>query len=86
MNNRLSREEVFNIINKEREHQEKKWGIKHDDNHPISDWLIFMRKYLNEAENALYESNCDGVMTAIKKITLLGVAAMESKGDCLKDK
>ena len=44
-----------------------------------------MRIYLTKAENALYESSVEDAMDAVRKITAMGVAAMESKG-CPKRK
>lgn len=82
---KLNRTEVYEIINDERDYQDQKWGGKsHDEKHSVSDWLIFIRKHLNDAENALYSSNACDAMNAIKKATALGIAAMENKG-CSKN-
>lgn len=78
---KLDRQEVFSILNEERDYQDEKWGgAPHDSDHSVSDWLIYMRIYLTEAENAVYKSNPDDAMKAIRKITAMGIAAMESKG------
>ena len=76
---KLTRKEVYEILDDERDYQDNKWGgSKHDDQHSISDWLIYIRIYLTEAENALY--NGSDSMEAIRKITAMGVAAMEANG------
>jgi len=82
----LNRKEVYDIINEERDYQDNKWGGgDHDETRSVSDWLIYMRIYLTKAENALYESSVEDAMDAVRKITAMGVAAMESKG-CPKRK
>ena len=78
---KLKRDEVYDILNEERDYQDIKWGgSEHDTNHSISDFFLFMRKHMNDAENALYSSNAENAMDAIRKVTALGVALMESKG------
>lgn len=78
---KLNREEVYELINEERKYQDKVWGgAEYDANRTISDWLMFIRKYINDAENAVFNFNTEEAMDAIRKITAIGVAAMESKG------
>jgi len=78
---KLNREEVYKIIDDERDHQDKKFGgCVHDNNNSISDWLIYIRIYLTDAENAVYKSNPDEAMEAVRKIVGMGVAAIEAKG------
>ena len=49
----LSRKEVYDAIDEERKYQDKVWGGKEfDENRSVSDWLMFIRRYLNDAENA----------------------------------
>ena len=82
----LSRKEVYECIDGERKYQDSRWGGEiHDDEHSVSEWLIFIRKHLNDAENAIYYSSTEEAMNAIRKITAMGVAAMESIG-CPKRK
>jgi hypothetical protein len=83
---KLERKEVYEIVDEERDYQDEKWGgTSHDNTHSVSDWLIFMRIYLTEAENALYQSSAEDAMDAVRKITAMGVAAMEANG-CPKRK
>lgn len=83
---KLSRKEVYEILDDERDYQDKKWGGEvHDDAHSISDFLVLIRKHLTDAENALYSSNNKDAMDAIREVTAIGVAAMETKG-CSKRK
>jgi len=72
------RQEVYEIINEEREYQDKVWGgPAHDIGHSLSDWVVYIRKYVNQAENALYTGDEKAILCAIRKITALGVAVME---------
>lgn len=74
-----SRQEVYNILDEERNYQDKKCGGSvHDKNHSVYDWLLIMRKYLNEAENAMYNGDSTEALNSVRKITALGVATMES--------
>jgi hypothetical protein len=82
----LNRKNVYKILDEERNYQDSVWGgSEHDKTHSTSDWFIFIRKHMVEAENALYDSNSEKAMDAIRKITALGVAAMEAIG-CPKRK
>ena len=82
----LSRQQVYDLINEERHYQDEKWvGAPHDKEHYVSDWLIYIRIYLTKAENALYELSIEDAMDAVRKITAMGVAAMEANG-CPKRK
>jgi hypothetical protein len=74
----LSRQEIHKILDEERDYQDAKYGGSiHDNQHTVSEWILFIRKHLNEAEDALYENDEKRALGAVRKITALGVAAME---------
>jgi len=78
---KLNRSQVYEILDNERDYQDsRKGGEEHDEQHSVSEWLILIRKHLNEAENAIYDSSNENAMAAIRKITAMGVAAMEAQG------
>ena len=77
---KLSRKDVFNLINEERDYQNNKWHITEQSEYAISDWLTMIKKYLNEAENATFDVDKDSAMCAIKKMSSLGIAAIEQIG------
>ena len=77
---KLSRKKVYKLVNEERDYQNDKWHITDQSEYKVSDWLTMIKKYLNDAENATFNVNKDEAMNAIKKITSLGVAAMEQMG------
>lgn len=78
---KLKREEVYDIINEERKYQDNKWGgILHDESHSLSDWLTYIRKYLTDADNGLFINDEKKILSAIRKLTALGVVVMELHG------
>lgn len=77
---KIKRELVYKLIDDEREYQNNLHGELENLKYSVSDWLIYIRKYLNEAENAAFEDNEELAMVAIKKLTSLGVASLENKG------
>lgn len=72
------REAVYALIDGERDYQDEKWC---DEDNSVGDWLTYIRYYLRHAEEALtIEGGPDGdwiAMDTIRKITAMGVAAME---------
>jgi hypothetical protein len=75
---KLSRDDVFKLITEEREYQNDKWDVTEQSKYSISEWLTMMRKYLNDAENGVFNDNPACAMEAIRKITALGVASIEN--------
>ena len=77
----MTRDIVYGIINNERDYQDAKWGGKeHDAGHDVGSWLVYMRHYMNLAENAISTSTDDReALRMIVKITALGVACLEAK-------
>ena len=80
----MRREEVYRIIDGERDYQEKKWNADTTESeglHSPAEWLVYMQDYLTEAIHVA-SRNADPlgsklVMDNIRKITGMGVAAME---------
>ena len=77
---KLSREEVFKLISEERDYQNDKWHITEQSEYSISEWLTMIRKYLNDAENGVFNEEPASAMEAIRKVTALGNAAIENIG------
>ncbi len=75
----MKREDVYKVIDSERDYQDTKWGgAEHDSKHSVGDFLVYMRNYLTQAEKA-YSTELDatGALNALRKVTALGVACME---------
>ena len=74
----MERTEVYKIVDTERTYQNSIWGA---EKHSPEEWLLYMESYLNEAKHMLArETRVVGkerIMTNIRKIAALGVAAME---------
>lgn len=70
----------FNIILEilaERERQDSKFGgPQHDDSHKKTDWLQFIREYVNKAENEL-SADSDCHRTRLIQVAALALAAIE---------
>lgn len=80
----MKRAEVYELIEGERAYQEKKWNADTTESeglHSPGEWLVYMQDYLSEAIH-MASRNPDPLgtnlaMENIRKITGMGVAAME---------
>jgi hypothetical protein len=71
-----ARKSVYDAIDQERSYQKDKWGTL-DERNNVADFLCYMKRYWDEA---VYANNPDKLLktlTAIRKLTALGVAVME---------
>ena len=76
----MNREKVYQIIDGERDYQEKKWK-RPEHIHNTTEYLVYIRHYVNLALTAV--STEDGDETAkdiMRKIAALAVASMEENG------
>jgi hypothetical protein len=72
-------DKVVKSLENERIYQIKKWG--YDDNKNVGDFLTFMDVYLQEAKVYLTKQDSTALtMLSIRKLTALGIAAMEKFG------
>ena len=82
-----TRAEVYHAIDTERDYQDGKWINNTPDGnrkHSAEDWILYMEDYLAEAKHVLAR-NSDAnayppVMDIMRKVTALGVVAMEQLG------
>lgn len=76
----MLRSEVYNIIDTERDYQNKKWT----DNHSVEEYLFYIEDYLNEARHLLSRNNSrivkENALEIVRKITALGVSCLEEHG------
>lgn len=78
---RLIREDVYYIIDGERDYQDSKWGPQHDSRHEVEAYVLYMENYLSEARKNL--STNGGVelgLDTLRKVVALGVACFEQHG------
>lgn len=80
----MDRQDVYKAIDSERDYQDKKWGTKEYANHSPEEWFMYMEDYINEAKHILsregYETCYPKAMDIMRKVTAMGVAAMEKHG------
>jgi len=81
----MKREDVYKLIDSERDYQNKRW--KEDTMpsgthvHTPEEWIVYMEDYLAEAKHILSRNEAPEcykpAMEIIRKVTAMGVAAME---------
>jgi hypothetical protein len=84
---KLSREEVYKLIDGEREYQDKKWlpmPESRHDNHSPEEWLMYIEDYVNEAKH-ICSREAYGIcepkaMDIMRKIAAMAVCAIEQNG------
>lgn len=78
----MNREQVYEVINRERGYQDVKWGGKvHDNHHEVEAWIVYMQAYLNKAINRVStESGPHGGLDELRKVVALGIACFEIHG------
>jgi hypothetical protein len=87
----MKREEVYKLIDGERDYQESRWDNHAekrsgkpdilDENKSLAEWLIYLEFHLNEAKHAVYALESKKAKEAIRKIAALAVVCMEYN-DC----
>jgi hypothetical protein len=81
----MKRTDVYKLIDGERDYQDERWNVNttgtdgmHDS--PV-EWISFMETYLQEAKTILSHNSKEVsyplAMDNIRKVTAMGVAAME---------
>lgn len=76
----LTRKEVYEIIDGEREYQETRW-VRPQHNHSATEYLVYIDHYLKKAlARVSIEEGEDGALENLRKIAALAVAAMEEHG------
>ncbi len=78
-------EEVFNVIKKEREYQDRLWGkADSQGKHSISEYILYIQDYLAEARGIvcrMASPKCDeDALHIIRKIAAMAVCCMEQNG------
>lgn len=75
----MNRTEVYALIDGERDYQNSRWSNL-DKRNSVGDFLAYMRRYLNNAFDEINPSNNAKSLGNIRKLTAIGVAAMEKFG------
>jgi hypothetical protein len=77
-----SREEIFQAISRERDYQDKKWGIR---DHQIASWMAIMKGEMNEADIAWLKEGDKNTLKEILQVIAVGVACLERHGVVERD-
>tara|TARA_B100001287_G_scaffold44957_1_gene34019 strand:+ start:1123 stop:1353 length:231 start_codon:yes stop_codon:yes gene_type:complete len=71
----MKQSQILNLIKKERERQDKKWGIQ---NHNIFKWLAILGEEVGEVNKSALENNYQEVISELIQIGAVTVAMIES--------
>lgn len=71
----MSRQDVFALIDGERDYQDYIQADWDDSSWSINDWVIFIERYIQQCKN--HTGNRKDQMDSIRKIGALAIAAME---------
>jgi len=74
------RRTIYEVIDEERGYQDEKWGSIEDYETDMAAWVVHIERHLEKAKAAVYERKDKEVLSEIRKIAALGVAAMEEHG------
>lgn len=75
------RQKVYEAIDSERLHQDRKWGTIEKHPHEVGAWLTLMRTLLSKADVAWSGSTDDRIALAeIRQVLAVGVACCEQHG------
>lgn len=75
----MNREQVFTLIDGEREYQDSLPHHSHDQdvNTPVAAWLLYMEQHLQNAKDNIYFLHPDRALEEVRKVAALAVACME---------
>lgn len=83
---KMERKEIYNRIDSERNYQDQNWGSRRqmdgtpDEEKPVAEWINYMEYHLAKAKERVYHLDTEGATVEIRKVTALGVRAMEIHG------
>lgn len=73
--------EVYASIEEERSYQDMVWGTVEQHSHTLPEWLIIMRRKIEDAEDAWYNNRVtDNAMGEVIQAVATGVACLEQHG------
>jgi hypothetical protein len=77
----MDRNEVYRLIDGERDYQEAQYGTLEQQKRSLYDWIGSIRHYNNKALHADIKGKGDtGTLHALRKVAALAVAALEQYG------
>ena len=77
----MDRQKVYEVIDGEREYQDKKWTPDKHGNHEVESFILYMEHYLMKAREAISTQNgVLGGLEQLRKVVGTGVACFEKHG------
>lgn len=76
----MTRAEIFEVINDEREYQDKRWGTEFDYKNTMNDWISYITRYLGKAQVLDRNAGLGEFRQNMFKVAALAVAALEQDG------
>ena len=77
-------QDVMGAIASERSYQNYRWPESGHSQHSLEEWFVYMEDYIHEAKHLLsresYETCGQKCLDIMRKVTAMGVAAMEYHG------
>jgi hypothetical protein len=83
---KMERREVYKRIDAERDYQDATWVARRtavgtpDEEKDVAEWINYMEFHLQKAKNAVYHLKTQEALAEVRKVTALGVRAMEIHG------
>jgi hypothetical protein len=80
-NREMGRDDVYTLIDGERDHQDAKWGEIEDHPHEVGSWILILEKLVQDARLAWVGKTGDkGALAEVRQIAAVAVACMEEHG------
>ena len=77
----MERTKVYEVVDSERDYQDRKWGTVEQHPHEVGGWLLLMENALRKAKEAWASTpNEDAALEEVRKVIGLGVACGEQFG------
>lgn len=83
---KMERQEVYNRINGERDYQDMMWSPRReadgtpDEEKPVAEWINYIEYHISKAKERVYHLDTQGALAELRKVSALGVRAMEIHG------
>lgn len=76
----MERKKVYEILDDERDYQDSKKVNLGDKEKSVAEWILYMEYHLDIAKRLVYHLSQTNALAEIRKVTALGVVAMEVHG------
>ena len=83
---KMERKDVYKMIDGERDYQDNRWGTRRtldgtpDEEKDAAEWINYMEYHISKAKERVYHLDTQGALAEIRKVSALGVRAMEIHG------